>query len=228
MKKMTFPPFEMMSQALSAEGNIWAGYRKNRFDWFPKDLKEKHGSGRKAKNVYFAGCTASYVEHDIAMASVRLLDSAGVDFTIVGEKENCCGTPMLVAGKWELFAETMKKNITAVKEAGADTVVTSCPACDMMWRQVYPVWAKKLGIDYNIKAKHYSEVIAEKIKTGEFRFPDKQGLPVTVTWHDSCHIGRASGVFDPPRDLIKAIPRVKFVEMSHNRKRRIVVEAFSL
>jgi Fe-S oxidoreductase/FAD/FMN-containing dehydrogenase len=217
-KKMTFPPFEMMKEALVSQGNIWAGYRKDRAGWFPEDLKAKHGPGVKAPNVYFAGCTASYVEHDIAMASVRLLDAAGVDFTYVGNKENCCATPMLVAGKWEVFAETMEKNIRAVKETGADTVISSCPACDMMWRQVYPAWAQKLGVDYGITAKHYSEVLAEKIKSGEFRFPKNASGTVTVTWHDSCHIGRASGVFEPPRDLIKAIPGVTFVEMSHNRE----------
>ena len=123
------------------------------------------------------------------MASVRLLDAAGVDFTYLGEKENCCGTPMLVAGKWDVFAETIKKNIQAVKEAGADTVITSCPACDMMWRHVYPKWAKKLGIEFNIKTRHYSEVIAEKIASGEFKFPANGHEPCTVTWHDSCHIG---------------------------------------
>jgi hypothetical protein len=149
---------------------------------------------------------------------VRLLDSAGVDFTYLGEKENCCATPMLVAGKWDVFIETMKKNVQAVKEAGADTVISSCPACDMMWRQVYPVWAKNLGIEYGIRARHYSEILSEKIKSGEFKFPDKVSKPVTVTWHDSCHIGRVSGVYEPPRDVIKAIPNVKFVEMSHNRE----------
>jgi Fe-S oxidoreductase/FAD/FMN-containing dehydrogenase len=217
-KKMTFPPFEMMGAALRAQGNIWAGLRKKRLAWFPEDLKDKHGPGRKSKNVYFAGCTVSYVEHDIGMASIRLLDAAGVEFTHVGERENCCGTPMLVAGKWELFAEIMKKNIQSVKEAGADTVISSCPACDMMWRHYYPTWAKKLGIDYDIRARHYSEVLAEKIKVGEFVFP--KGLPKeeTVTWHDSCHIGRVSGVYDAPRELIKAIPNVKLVEMSHNRQ----------
>lgn len=106
-KRMTFPPFVMMAEALRAEGDIWAGYRKDRADWFPEDLLEKHGAQHKSKNVYFAGCTASYVEKDIGMASVRLLDKAGVDFTYLGEKENCCATPILVAGKWDLFAETM-------------------------------------------------------------------------------------------------------------------------
>jgi Fe-S oxidoreductase/FAD/FMN-containing dehydrogenase len=217
-KRMTFPPFEMMAAALRAEGDIWAGYRKDRSAWFPEDLVTKHGTSHKSKNVYFAGCTASYVEKDIAMASVRLLDVAGVDFTYLGEKENCCATPMLVAGKWDVFVETMKKNLQAVKDAGADTVITSCPACDMMWRQVYPTWAKNLGIEYGITAKHYTEILSEKIHSGEFKFPANHIQPVTVTWHDSCHIGRVSGVYEPPRDVIKAIPQVSLVEMSHNRE----------
>jgi Fe-S oxidoreductase/FAD/FMN-containing dehydrogenase len=216
-EKMTFPPFEMMTTALRKEGDIWAGYRKDRMNWFPEDLKAKHGPEHKAKAVYFAGCTASYVEHDIAQATVRLLDAAGVDFTCLGEKENCCATPMLVAGKWDAFEEVMRKNIAAVKEAGGDTVVCSCPACDMMWRQVYPEWAKKLGIEYDITAKHYSQILAEKIRSGEFVFPESEQAPTTVTWHDSCHIGRASGVYEEPRDLIKAIPQANMVEMEHNR-----------
>jgi len=217
-KRMTIPPFEMMAAASMNEGDIWAGYRRDRSVWFPEELKETHGPAHKSKAVYFAGCTASYVEHDIGMATVRLLDAAGVDFSYLGEKENCCGTPMLVAGKWDVFAEMMKRNIQAVKHSGADTVITSCPACDMMWRHTYATWAEKLGIDYDIKTRHYSEVLAEKIQSGEFTFPDNGQEPCTVTWHDSCHIGRVSGVYEPPRTLIEAVPNTKFVELSHNRE----------
>jgi Fe-S oxidoreductase/FAD/FMN-containing dehydrogenase len=213
-RKMTFPPFEMMAAATRAEGNIWAGYRKDRSAWIPAEMKAKHGPGTKAKNVYFGGCTVSYVEHDIGQAAVTLLDAADVDFATLGNVENCCGTPMLVAGKWDLFLETMKKNIAAVKAVGADTVIASCPACDMMWRNVYPEWAAKNGIEFGITAKHYSELVSEKIKAGAFSFPGR--IDKKVTWHDSCHIGRVSGVYEPPRDLIKAIPGVDFVEMTHH------------
>ena len=230
-KHMTFPPFEMMSAALAGQGDIWAGYRKDRDAWFPEDLKKKHGPGVESKNVYFAGCTASYVEHDIGQASVRLLDEAGVDFTYLGTKELCCATPMLVAGKWEQFVEVMKTNIANVKASGADTVISSCPACDMMWRHVYPTWAAKIGIEFDLTAKHYSEVIAEKIANGEFVFPDKveadeaKGRKARVNgehkskvaWHDSCHAGRVSGIYEPPRDLIKANPNAEFVELPFNR-----------
>ncbi len=215
-KRMTFPPFEMMAAALEDEGNIWAGYRKNRTDWFPKEFEEKHGPGKKAENVYFAGCTVSYVEHDIGQATTTLLDAAGVDFTIIGKKENCCGTPMLVAGKWELFEEIMNRNIAAVKATGADTVITSCPACDMMWRHTYAQWAEKRGQEFDIKVKHYSELVSDRLKSGEFKFT--HSVEKKVTWHDSCHIGRVSGVYEEPRDLIKAIPGVEFEEMAHNRE----------
>ena len=217
-RRMTFPPFEMMAAALHKEGDIWAGYRKNRTAWFPKDLIAQHGPEHKAKIVYFAGCTASYVEDDIGIGTVRLLDKAGVDFTYLGERENCCGTPMLVAGKWELFEATMRRNIQAVKLCGADTVVASCPACDMMWRQVYPEWAKRLGLAYDLKIKHYTELVAEKLKSGKFAFPENDQTPATVTWHDSCHIGRASGVYEPPRDIIRSVPNVKFVEMEYHHE----------
>jgi Fe-S oxidoreductase/FAD/FMN-containing dehydrogenase len=215
-EQMTFPPFEMMAAATRAEGNIWAGYRKDRTAWMPEELRLKHGPGGKSKNVYFAGCTASYVENDIGKASVTLLDAAGVEFAILGNTESCCGTPMLVAGKWDVFEDIMRKNIAAVRAAGADTVICSCPACDMMWRHTYPEWADRLGIRFGITVRHYSEVVAERIRSGQFAF--RNAVTKRVTWHDSCHIGRVSGVYDEPREVIRAIPGVEFAEMPFHRE----------
>jgi Fe-S oxidoreductase len=216
-KRMTFPPFEMMASAIRAEGNIWAAYRRDRDVWFPEDLRATH-LNQKTRNVYFAGCTASYVEDDIGTASARILHDAGVDYNYLGKKESCCGTPMLVAGKLDEFDLVVRSNIAAVKAAGGDTVITSCPACDMMWRHVYPNWAKARGIEYGITTRHYAEVIAEKLKSGEFKFPAKAdgAPPVKVTWHDSCHMGRVSGIYEEPREVIKAIPGVEYVEMPYH------------
>lgn len=217
-KHMTFPPFEVMAQSLLKEGNIWAGPREKRKDWFPKELWGKHGPDHKAPYVYFAGCTASYVEKDIAIASVKLLEEAGVDFSYLGEKENCCGTPMLVAGKWDVFEEIMKKNIEAVNQKEAKWVITSCPACDMMWRHYYPIWAQKLGLNYEIKTIHYTELLAKKIKDGQMDLSNLEAKNLKLTFHDSCHIGRISGIYDEPRLLLKSIPGVELKEMPYNRE----------
>jgi Fe-S oxidoreductase len=150
------------------------------------------------------------------LASVSLLDAAGVDFGFLGEKESCCGTPMLVAGKWEQFVDVMKTNIANVKAAGADTVISSCPACDMMWRQVYPQWAKKLGLDYGVTAKHYSEVISEKLASGEFRFPENEMQPVKVAGTARA-TSAVSVMYEPPR-AIKPSPTSNSSKEPHHQE----------
>jgi Fe-S oxidoreductase/FAD/FMN-containing dehydrogenase len=221
----TFPPFEIMAAALKGQKNIWGGLAETRDQWIPEDLKPK--IKETAKIGYFAGCTASFVEPDIAQATTRLLDAAGVEFTTLGKDEMCCGIPMLVAGKWDVWEESLRHNVAAMERKGVEEVVTSCPACWLVWNTYYPEWAKKLGLDYHLTAKHYSQVLAEKIAAGDFKLAevpetfakrDPADGPVKVTFHDSCHIGRAGGVYEPPRELIKAIPGVEYVEMAHHHE----------
>ncbi len=211
---LTFPPFEIMAASLRKEGNIWAAYRKDRSAWVPDDLRPK--IKEQAEVAYFAGCTASYVEPDIAEGALRLLDAAGVEFTYMGEDESCCAIPMLVAGRWDVFEEVLRRNVAEMKKRGAKTVVTSCPACWLVWHTVYPEWAERLGIEFDFETKHYSELIAPKLASGELK--PTHPIHKRVTWHDSCHIGRAGGVYEPPRELIRAVPGVEFVEMEHNRE----------
>ncbi|ADE36123.1 FAD-binding and (Fe-S)-binding domain-containing protein [Methanohalophilus mahii] len=212
--KMTFPPFEIMAQSLNKERNIWAEYRQGRDEWVPEDLKPK--IKEKADYAYFAGCTASFVEKDIAEASARMLSDAGINFTILGKEESCCGIPMLTAGKWDVFENIMKMNVGNMKKKGVKTVITSCPACWFVWHTYYRQWAEKLGIDYDFEVKHYSEVLAERMDIIGPKL--KVPLEKTVTIHDACHMGRAGGIYDPPRKLAKAIPGVEFREMEHNRE----------
>jgi len=213
----TLPAFDLMAAGLRGSNNVWLGPRAERASWFPPDLLDRHGPSHRAKMLYVAGCTASYLEQDVAVGAVRLLDAVGVDFVSLGDDEPCCGMPMLVAGKWDLFEDLMRRNLEAVRNAGADTVVTSCPSCDMMWRHVYPVWARRLGLNCDIAVRHYSEIVAERLGAGEFAFPAGSCEPARVTWHDSCHLGRVSGIYDAPRRILAAMPHVSLVEMNHAR-----------
>lgn len=211
---MTFPPFEIMRQSLHKEHNIWAAYRSDRPKWMPEEAAAE--LPEQAEVAYFPGCTASFVEHDIAQATACLLHKAGVEFTYLGRDEACCGIPMLVAGLWDTWEEILRHNVDAMKARGVKTVVTSCPACWLVWNTLYPEWAQKLGIDYPFEAKHYSEILAEKIEAGIFHLDHE--VKMKVTWHDSCHMGRAGQIYEAPRQLIRAIPGIEFVEMEHNRQ----------
>jgi len=212
--RLTFPPFEIMRQSLRKENNIWAGYRVDRPRWMPSD--ELGTLPERAEIAYFPGCTASYVEHDIAQATACLLHKAGVQFTYLGRDEACCGIPMLMSGLWDTWEEILRHNISAMQARGVKTVVTSCPACWLVWHTFYPEWAQKLGIEFDIEAKHWSEVVAGQIAAGKMTFD--QSVDMKVTWHDSCHMGRAGGIYEAPRQVLQAIPGIEFVEMEHNRQ----------
>ena len=210
--KLTFPPFEIMRASLKKERNIWGSYRSDRADWAKGMLDQLPEA---AEIAYFPGCTASYVEQDIAQATACLLQKSGVGFTYLGEDEACCGIPMLMAGLWDTWEEIMRHNITAMEKRGVKTVVTSCPACWLVWKEYYPRWAEQLGLEYAFEAKHYSELLAAQVRSGDLVFENP--IDKRVTWHDSCHMGRAGGIYEPPRELLRAIPGLELVEMEHNR-----------
>lgn len=215
----TFPPFEMMGAALHGEGDIWAGRRLHRADWLPEDVAGK--IPEQSDILYFAGCTASYVETDIAEATLRLLQDAGLSVAYLGTEESCCGIPMKMAGKDELFAEVYERNVAAARAHGAHTIVTSCPACALVWKEFYAREAEKRGEPYEFEVKHYSELIAPALGDGTLSLPDNALAGHTVTFHDSCHAGRAQGIYEPPRDMLKAMPGLDYVEMAHNREEGI-------
>lgn len=220
-KRGTFPPFEMIAASLDSELDIWAGKRENRANWVPEDIKPKltdedGGWDKKADMLYFAGCTASFVETDVAEASVRLLTDAGYDIGYMGTDEACCGIPMKVSGKWDKFEEIYEHNVAQARERGAKTIVTSCPACALVWKEMYANLAADRGEEYEFDIKHYSELVSEAL--GDGRLELKNPIEGRLTFHDSCHAGRAQGLYEPPRDMLKAIPGVDYVEMEHNRE----------
>jgi heterodisulfide reductase subunit D len=200
----------MIRDNLGESHNVFAEDNEERADWV-EDVKDSPEHGfikERAEVVYFTGCVASYfpLAQKIPVALAEILDRSNVDFTLLGEEEWCCGFPMLGAGLRDMFLPFAEHNLQAVREKGAKKAVFACPSCYQMWREHYP---------RGIEIAHASEVLMDLVKQN--RVPLKP-LDITVTYHDPCDLGRGARVFDAPRDVIRSIPGIKFVELPRNRE----------
>ena len=201
---------DMIQENLKESRNVFAEDNEERADWV-EDMRDapEHGYIKdQAEIVYFTGCVAAYfpLAQKIPMALAEILDVGKVDFTLLGEEEWCCGFPMLGAGLKELFKEFMDHNLEAVREKGAKRIIFACPSCYQMWREYYPS---------EFEIVHASQFLMEMVK--EKRLP-LQELPMTVTYHDPCDLGRGARVYEEPREVIRSIPGIKLVEFTQNRE----------
>jgi len=201
---------DMIRDNLAEEHNVFAEDNEERADWVEDmDDPPDHGFIREqAEIVYFTGCTAAYfpLAQKIPIAFAEILDKSGVDFTLLGEDEWCCGFPMMGAGLKDMFEAFMEHNLSVIREKGAREVLFSCPSCYAMWEEHYPNEFKKT---------HASQFLLDLIRNG--RVPLKE-LDLTVTYHDPCDLGRGTRVFDEPREVIQAIPGIRFVELPNHRE----------
>ena len=201
---------EMIRENLEQSRNVFGEDNEERADWV-EDMRDAPDHGYlkdKADVVYFTGCVAAYfpLAQKIPMALAEILETGEVNFTLLGEEEWCCGFPMLGAGLKEMFQAFMEHNLAAVRGKGAKELIFACPSCYQMWREYYPP---------EIKISHATEFLLHLLR--ENRIPLRE-LPMTVTYHDPCDLGRGARVFDPPRDTIRSIPGIKFVELPRNRE----------
>jgi heterodisulfide reductase subunit D len=181
----------------------------------PGASQEKYVKAR-AEVVYFVGCVASFypMTSSIAQAMVTLLDRAGVDFTLLGADEWCCGWPLTGMGRQEAARELMEHNIEAVHARGAGTLLCGCPSCYHMWSHQYPGLRPSVRPRFDIV--HSTEYLLGLIREGRIRL---RPLPATITYHDPCDLGRGSGLYEPAREIIRSIPGVRFVELANHGSR---------
>ncbi|MGZ3590884.1 MAG: (Fe-S)-binding protein, partial [Thermodesulfobacteriota bacterium] len=204
------PSMDRLAETLDKVHNIIGEPSEDRAMWVqalpeaPKDMFQKD----RAKVVYFTGCVASYfpMTKRIPQALVQILQKAGVDFTLLGGEEWCCGFPLIAAGMKEKADAAMQHNLQKVREKGAETVVFACPSCYHTWKE---------ECKNEIELFHSTQFIKKLIEDGRISFNEKK---VKVTYHDPCDLGRASGVYEPPREILRAMPGVELIEMSGNRE----------
>jgi len=197
--------FHKQSDGILGKGNPFGEPPAGRGQFYPEARP-----GRGAPVLLYLGCVASFQRQKIVESAFKLLKAAGTEFSVLGEKEKCCGYPLYVAGSRK-FEEAARRNLDAIRSTGARTVVTTCAGCNKTLRKIY---ADYFDVDFEVL--HIVEYLARSVKEGKLRFPGE--LKIKAIYHDPCDLGRAMGVYEPPRDILASIPGLEMLEFHFNRQ----------
>jgi len=192
---------------LETNGNPWQMSWQTRADW-AKDLGVRVMSDvSQVEYLYWVGCYGSFDERNrkVARAFVKLLQSARVDFAILGNEEKCTGEPARRLGHEYLFQTLAQGNIETLKRYRFQKIITACPHCFNTIRSEYP------NFDGHFKVIHHTELLDELIQSGRLRVSRERDD--RITYHDPCYLGRYNDVYDPPRRVLRSICRGEMLEM---------------
>jgi Fe-S oxidoreductase len=193
-------------------------FKQNRLGWVTEDLKVAD----KGEVFFFTGC-APYFDSifkdremnlsGIPQAVVKIMNKAGI-IPAVSNDEVCCGHDLNWTGDEAALQKLMKKNVETIKASGAKKVVFSCPEC----MRTFDLDYQELMGDMEFEMVHISEFVDELIKDGKLKLKKNAKK---LTFQDSCRLGRHMGIYDQPRDALKASEGTEIVEMENNRDKAL-------
>ncbi len=164
------------------------------------------------KILYYPGCLTKGVLKEQFENYKEIFNQLRIDFILLSEKEVCCGSPVLNAGYKKDARKLATKNLKLFNEKGITKIVTNCPACYHVFKEVYP----ELIRDWNISTEHATVTILNVLKRKRIRWKGTEENREIVAYHDPCHLGRYSGIYEEPREVIKLLGG-KIIEIKNNR-----------
>ncbi len=197
--------------ALENSSNPYGMGQAARADWVKEldfEVKVLGEAGVTAEWLYWVGCAGSFDDRNrkVTISTARLLNEAGLDFAILGPGELCSGDPARRTGNEYVFQQLALQNIETLNDLGITKIITQCPHCFNTLRNEYP----QFGGEYEVF--HHSEVLMQCLEAGKLTPIGDNNK--TVTFHDSCYLGRHNDVFAAPRGIVESVANL--VEMPRN------------
>lgn len=198
-----------MNKAMVELYNPYERDNKEKIKWTEEvDFEIKDASKEDAETLYFVGCTSALTPQirQVAIATAKIFNKLGIDFSMFGEHEVCCGSVGMRTGDRKSFGKVVEANVKLFKERGIKRIITSCAGC-------YRTFKKDYGENLEgIEVLHTIEFLNNIINEKNIQL---KNLGIETTYHDPCHLGRHVGIYEEPREILNKISNL--TEMKTNR-----------